>query len=111
MKAPRWSEFLNPISQKWLGFFNYIGILGDCTYCITDKSQCGVCWYPEDLLMNEQNGVSSGNDELLRIIKLVFTYVSYINLHFIMLIFFFVILRMIHPLRVIIFKSIEDGKK
>lgn len=39
--------------------------------------------------MNEQNGVSSGNDELLRIIKLVFTYVSYINLHFIMLIFFF----------------------
>lgn len=62
--------------------------------------------------MNEQNGVSSGNEELLRIIKLVFTYVSYINLHFItLMLFFFVILHMIHPLGVIIFKSIEDGKK
>lgn len=39
--------------------------------------------------MNERNGVGSGNYELLRIIKLVFTYVSYINLHFIMLMLFF----------------------
>lgn len=53
------------------------------------KSQCGVSWYPEDLLVNEQNGVASGNYELLRNIKVVFSYLPYVNLHFIMLMLFF----------------------
>lgn len=38
--------------------------------------------------MTEQSGGVSGNYELLRICKLVFTYVSFINPHFIMLILF-----------------------
>lgn len=39
--------------------------------------------------MNEQYGGGSANHELLRIYKLGFTYVSFINLHFIMLMLFF----------------------
>lgn len=43
MKAPKWCEFLNPISHKCLGIFNDTGIPGDCPYPITYLSLREVC--------------------------------------------------------------------
>lgn len=43
MRALKWCEFLNPISQKWLGIFNCTGLLSDGFSGITWVSLSVVC--------------------------------------------------------------------